>query len=463
MKEKEKILIVIPGDLYVRNYILTNVFSELEQLYECDFIASEEITIRASLESKSSFRGYYIVDSKMKALHQRIFNLMMWRYRNRSTSFLFRSNRTAPDFKRSIKAPYYRAPFRLLKWMILKPFINLRRKLIDIDFLYKKYEKYLKKKVKTNGKLRSFITSKKYSLVLLPASGYSVEGIDIAILCEELRMKSLFLVDNWDNLSSKTIIWKKPSHIGVWGEQSRQHAQEIQNFSDDSISILGTPRFDNYFSLRDSSLESHFTEDYILFVGTALNFDEESVLEEIDNIIDNNKDLWGNLKLVYRPHPWRQNSIQVKKTYGNHIITDPQILENSKDKSTRTQPNLDYYPSLIQNSKFVIGGLTSMLIESLIFHKQFLALVHKDESLVTNMRNTWKSFEHFRGLTKVEGVSFSLSKNDLEQEMINCWKNKESINTEKIDIDRDWYLHEDGFGYKSRLLSCVKNLIEATL
>ena len=90
-----------------------------------------------------------------------------------------------------------------------------------------------------------------------------------------------------------------------------------------------------------------------------------------------------------------------------------------------------------------------MLIESLIFHKQFLALVHKDESLVTNMRNTWKSFEHFRGLTKVEGDSFSLSKNDLEQEMINCWMNKVSINTEKIDIDRDWYLHEDGFGYKS--------------
>ena len=41
-----------------------------------------------------------------------------------------------------------------------------------------------------------------------------------------------------------------------------------------------------------------------------------------------------------------------------------------------------------------MGGLTTMLIESLIFHKPFLAFVHHDNKYISNMRNAWNFFEH---------------------------------------------------------------------
>ena len=106
-----------------------------------------------------------------------------------------------------------------------------------------------------------------------------------------------------------------------------------------------------------------------------------------------------------------------------------------------------------------MGGLTSMLIESLIFYKPFLAFVHNDKRYVSNMRNAWKYFEHFRGLSTTEGVFFSEHTNDVEISMIDCWKKREILDIKKLETDRDWFLYEDGSGYQKRLMSCI----EATL
>ena len=51
--------------------------------------------------------------------------------------------------------------------------------------------------VRPNPTLDSIIKDGNYDLVILPASGYAVEGIDIAWICEENNNKSLFLIDNW--------------------------------------------------------------------------------------------------------------------------------------------------------------------------------------------------------------------------------------------------------------------------
>ena len=57
---------------------------------------------------------------------------------------------------------------------------------------------------------------------------------------------------------------------------------------------------------------------------------------------------------------------KLKKT-----IIDKQLYTNyfKLDFKTSFQPNLKYYPALLSNAEFVLGGLTSMMIESLIFKK----------------------------------------------------------------------------------------------
>jgi len=110
-------------------------------------------------------------------------------------------------------------------------------------------------------------------------------------------------------------------------------------------------------------------------VGTALDFDEEAILALIDDVVEKNKNIWGDIKIIFRPHPWRQNNSAVESSYGVNIITDPQILAANNDKSTKIQPRLEYYSGLLG----LVGGL--------IFYKQFLAFVRDDSQHITNMRN----------------------------------------------------------------------------
>ena len=459
MTDKKKILIVISSNLFIRNYILTDAFSRLEMKYDCHYIANKNITIVNEIIDKNGFKEFYEIDKKTQKIHQNIFDALMWRYRDKSSSFLFRIMRATPSLKRVLSGPRGRIHLRLAKWMVIKPYILMKRMLLDVDQIYQWYFTKKISKIQPNSILRSYIERNKYSLVIFPSSAYDVEGIDIAWICEENNTNSLFLIDNWDNLSSKTIMWKRPSYLGVWGEQSRQHAVYIQGFKEKNITLLGTPRFNNYFKDRELKINNYFDHKYILFVGTALDFDEEGLLLIIDNVVEKYKKKWGNIKVIYRPHPWRQNNCQVKSSYGVNIFTDPQILALNNDKSIKTQPDLEYYSGLLKNAEFVMGGLTTMLIEGLIFRKQFLAFIHDNDKYVTNMANAWKYFEHFKNLDCVDAITLSYDKSDVEQKMIESWNKKETLLCSTIDKQRSWYLFNDEHSYKDRLSSCVDKLI----
>lgn len=458
-ENKKKILIVISGDLFIRNYLLTNAFSLLEENFECHYIANDETTIREPLELKSNFKGYYQIDSTMKKIHQNIFDLLMLKFQERSSSFKFRIMRTTPSLQLVFTGLKRRAPLRFLRWIFLKPFILFKRLAFKVPIIFNSYLSFLKNNLIINKDLYKYVNEYPFDLVIFPSSAYGPDGIDLSIICNQSSIKTLYLIDNWDNLSSKSILWEQPYHLGVWSEQSKQHAIEIQGMDSQKVSLLGTPRFENYFDTRFKLLDSHFDFKYVLFAGTALNFNEEKILAYIDAVIEKNLDLFGDLKVIYRPHPWRQNNCEVHDSYGKNIITDPQILSANNDKTTRTQPNLDYYPSLLQNAEYVMGGLTSMLIESLIFYKQFLVFIHEDDEYISNMRNAWNYFVHFQDLDKVEAIELSLSFHDIEKSMIHCWNNRDKMKKDLIDQDRSWYLFHNGENYQKRILGLTKKII----
>jgi len=459
INKKKKLLIVISGDLFIRNYLLTNAFSEIESHYDCHLVANIDTTIREDLMLKEGFKGFYEIDKRNKEGNQKIFDTLMLIYRKRSRSFLFRIKRAAPDFKRVKAGPKKRLILRFFRWIILKPFLIVKRTLLDFELINRLYLNKLLKNVNQNDGLKSYITACNYDLIIFPSSAYGADGIDVAKICNDNKIKSLFLVDNWDNLSSKSIMWQKPTYLGVWGEQSKEHAIKIQDIEKDNIFLMGTPRFDIYFKSRQSTEPSYFDFRYILFVGTALDFDEESLLGSIDDVIEKNKSVWGDIKIIYRPHPWRQNNIEVLSSYGVNIITDPQILDARNDKTTKFQPKLEYYPGLLKNAEFIMGGLTSMLIEGLIFRKQFLAFVHDDDKYISNMRNAWEYFEHFKGLDDMEALKFSYDETDIEKMMLKCWKERDLLDSDKIDQKRMWYLYNDEEYYQDRLLNLVNNLV----
>lgn len=458
---KEKILIVISKNEFIRNYVTTGAFTEIEKFYECKYLLSEAVSLSHDID-KDKLEIYKVIPNNQR-IHINIFNILMWKYQKVSSSFKFRVMRlmhldlTFPardnGFIKLIKVPV-----RLYRWILQCAFFFLLANKVTSAIALS----YYRSRLIENDSLTSVLTRSKFCLVIFPSSAYDPDGNDLLRVCKNMGIPSLFLIDNWDNLSSKSIMWLKPTMIGVWGEQSRQHAVNIQDFMPWQVKCIGTPRFDQYFKLRDQKLSKHFSFTYILFVGTALSFDEVGVLVRLNAIINENLGLFDNLKIVYRPHPWRQGYDKFFSGDLEHVVIDPQVdsIYSSQSFSADNQPELSYYPSLIKNAEFVIGGLTSMLIEALIFNKRFLAMVHDDGKNLTSQHNAYKYFMHFRGLEKIDEIKFCSELCDLENCFVETWNKRDFVDKRSLDMARQFFYYADDLKYSERLLELCDMAID---
>jgi hypothetical protein len=459
------ILVIIPSDLYVRNYLTTSALKSLQNSYKVSFLVSDTVKNLKPFHDKDF--DLYDHDQKNHKRHFYIFDLLMWRYRNKSSTFKFRLLRTQ-GFNLSIPSnTSFIVKFAKILWRIFRyVYLKARNYMLGSSFLFHPYFFYLKLRLKENSKIKSAIIKYSPDLIIMPCSAYDPDGNDVLSIANALEIKTFFLVDNWDNLSSKSIFWIKPNFLGVWGQQSLEHAIDIQGFSKEQIILLGTPRFNNYFKYRNQKLESPYNFKYVLFVGTALPFDEPKALKFYEDILEKNKNIFQGLKLIYRPHPWRHRSMfssarKIDQKNFQHIIVDKQIeaayLEDNTD--TSFQPSIDYYPALISNAEFVTGGLTSMLIESVIFRKIFLGLIHNDHKHFTSMHRVFKAYKHFEGIESMDAVRLCDNLDSLESAFLEAFQSKDKIDKSIIDNQRQYYYYFNNQDYSKVLKdSCDKIL-----
>ena len=420
---------------------------------------SSEITEFDELSSENL--NFFTPDHKSDAQHLRIFNLLMWRNRKKSISFAFRIKRfhqlklIFPHGTNFISR-LIKTFWRLLQWLL----IRFEAYVIASSPFFPMYLNLFIRNLKPHPLLKSVLEKVSPDLVIYPSSAYEAIGNDVISECKRLKIKSLFLIDNWDNLSSKSVLWQKPSYISVWGQQSKTHAIEIQGMHDKQIFTLGTPRFDSYFQLRDDELKSPYPFKYILFVGTTLPFNEAQALVAMNQAIDNNKSLFGDTKIIYRPHPWRQGKDSISQLTLNHVVIDEQLREaySKQDFSENIQPEISYYPKLLQNAEFVVGGLTSMVIEATIFRKPFVALVHEDGTPVSSPKNIYHNFTHFRDIDRMKNIIFCDSLDAIDVILEVAHKKKLNNRNEEIDADREHFYSNNNQAYCENLDSFCQTI-----
>lgn len=464
MTVKKKILIPINSDLYVRNYIRTGVLNQLTKSFDLFFIANKDLKNLNELNKLENFKGCFQYSHAEETRHRRILNTLMWRYRNKSKSFIYRlkwfsqilviKNKKIDTFKYSF--------LKFLNVLKFRIFIQFFGSLLIFPF----FKKFYMMKTTANSSLYHFVKTISPDIVLVPTQAQCSMDNDLIKICNQLKIKSIFLIDNWDNLSDKSVMWNKPDLIGVWGEQSKQHAIRIQQFQEDKVVNIGTPRFEHYFRERNNYHKSYFDFNYILFLGTALVFDEIKILKIIDNFIVKNKSKIPQTKIVYRPHPWRMGTDKIKLSEFKNIIIDPQIEKNYLEKNfvnTEFQPDINYYTSLIKNSNFVVGGLTSMIIESSIFYKKYVVTAFPERQF-NNQYNSLKYMVHFNELNYLNNLIITKNIDQLENALNKLFKEEnkeENIESEKktIDNQRRFFLFDDNKDYSSRLLDLVSKLI----
>jgi hypothetical protein len=323
--------------------------------------------------------------------------------------------------------------------------------------------KWYKARVALNYSLVDCIGEKNYDLVVCPVSGFDPDAFDLLDACTFNNVKTLFVVDNWDNVSSKTVYWKKPTHIAVWGQQSLTHAIQIHDFKEQQVSVLGAPRYANYFVDRTKSSESPTNFPYVLFLGTALLFDENSCLKELNEIVRLNQDRFPNLRILYRPHPFRQSTQISYEFLPEYVTLDSSLRHQENGVLQKYTPDLQHFSRILQHCEFVVGGLTSMLIEAAIFGKDFLALVHDDKVNLTSQHNVLSSYEHFADLHKLETIHFLHHLEDLNFAFQYLLSRREAKDLARIDASRSYFLFDDGRTFSKRLLDLSLQVIDSKI
>jgi len=208
---------------------------------------------------------------------------------------------------------------------------------------------------------------------------------------------------------------------------------------------------------------SPFNFSYILFCGCNLPFDEISALKQLDYIVSKHSDVFKDTKILYRPHPWRAqrecfdlfNKLDFKK-----VEIDPQVAEAyyRKDKSKGFQPDLKYYPVLLKNALFVVGPLTTMLIESLICGKEVLALAYDDGVHISSPHNAYRYYPHFHGIDRIEGLFLCERAKEIENYILGMMMREEKTDLFEIRNSLQYFVYNDSESYANRLKQIVDDI-----
>lgn len=420
-----KIAIILTSNLYNRNYIETGVVDFLAKNHNIQIFTTNDFTLK--IENSK----YIYVPKFFRFILSLLADYRTYIYRHKSSSFEYRI------FRRK-KTKNFSKRIRNLAFLGLSkiPFIYRIVSLL-IDLILFSYNIF---------KIDSL---KEFQLLLIPNSGFDPDAEFIVNRANFLGIRSILLIDNWDNLSSKGVIYYKPSELFVLSEQAKDHAVNIQGFRRESVKVIGTPRFEVY----RNQWSKIFNFRYILFAGGSLPFDEISFISRLELFCVKN-----NFKVIYRPHPWRQKH---DSNYFNRlnnlefVILDPQIKGVSiSSNNLEFQPELKYYNSLIRGSEFVITPLSTFILEGLLCDKNVVVVVENnvDTDHVTSPATVFSNYEHFKGIDNLPNVKLKTDTNDLDSILgLALEYNSRTSNNNELN----YYIHFSNETYFENLISNI--------
>lgn len=426
---------------------MSGAFDELLKNNDFKISLSDQVTLTNQTVPKSKLIEKYKISNINKQTIFTFNKIAMFASRKKSSTF-------------DIKAKAYQYNFKEY----------LTYQIFSKPYLYTWAKDYLQKKLRPNYSLEKIIKKYKPSLVVFPLTGTESTSYELILLSKKYIFKTLFLVNGWDNLSSKAVFLLKPDFLGVWGPQQLSDAVIIQEMEVEKCFLLGCARYEDYFKAKN--VKRFFPFKYIVYAGTQTAHDEITPLKLFDKTLEKLK--ITDLKIVYRPHPNREkrlgDDLFIKKDY-KHTFIDPQVEgdyfgnKQTREESATSQnfPKLDYNTSLLKNAQFIVSPLSSLILEAAIFDVPSLIPANSDDpnpiSPASHAR--WK---HFKGADQIPGWFVGKSYQEIEEKFVQMVKqfgssNKNNqFNTLSAAIKK--YLYFDNRSYAQRLLEVV-NIIQS--
>lgn len=231
---------------------------------------------------------------------------------------------------------------------------------------------------------------------LLIISGGSFTNIENIFLhyASKNHCKTGLIIDNWDNLSSKSIFAYKPNIVGVWGECMKKDAEMIHDFDSAFTRIIGSSRVNRH---HDEVLGLAL-KPQILFVGSSRKYFDELELLKYTAVLAAEY----SYKVIYRPHPITY--VEDLKLFNSSTLSSvPNILIETNYYAGKSNPQMYSSDSLeslvtsIKESYFIVASHSTVIVESLYFGKRVISY-SPDESREVGVHSVWNSYTHLSDL-----------------------------------------------------------------
>lgn len=400
--------VFIHDDEFFLRFVRTDAFTALEEHHDLTYVV-----LQSSEMCKQWGDDFTDVLRKVERLpfYPERFNLWIElfdvsciRYRDRSSSFEVRIQESNPGSTQRGE--------RLRK--LARPEV------------YDSYRRAVEQDMGLHPDILSLTLRERPDFFVLPSALLDHVTDDVLQIAEALSVPTLLLVAGWDNLSSKGLLYHHPTSVGVWGEQSKRHAVQIQGLDPERVHIVGAPHYEGFRIDPKTDRCALRTElgvppegKLILFAGTFRLFDETELLQKIDQAIDS-----GTLPVhvLYRPHPWRAG----RQSEGNffdfawrHVSIDPVMADTyrfGKENNTFITPNdfllrLSHLSKVYQAVDAVISPMSTVLLEAMLYGLPIMAVAFGDG------KHSWSADKvsrmcHFKELYDVPGIIVCRNRDD---------------------------------------------------
>lgn len=389
MTDSRKLLVVLGMDFHFRSYWSTNLHDNLSRNFSVEYAISREIP-RTAVPLGAKF--FIFQSSKLaEKLFDPLLNASLVRNRNKSSSFRFR-------IERMLRGDYEtKLGFDLagVGRLSLAATAALPGVFYLLGMIYRALNYAPKTLIQAlEGSNAPLIVC--WAQSMEPATQISLN------LAKRVSAKTVFVFDNWDNLSSKAVMPRKPDFTVCFGEQSKSFASKIHGQSESRIFPLGSARFDVYGEL-DGASESQ--RESILVAGSSIALEDVDRLEVIDTYLaDSCDETLKSFKFLYRPHPVPQGlGLDVNKWKYKHIQLDP-TLSRLRAGSLVKWDSQENTARQLAKHKIVVAGPTTLILEALLSGCFVILPTFQTRGVRTTTLKMLAQLEHLKGIESLSNL-----------------------------------------------------------
>ena len=173
-------LILIGTDGYIRNFVDNGAFSEIED-EDTYYLAASSVKNLDTLRKHKNYLGTIDLDGRRANLHMELSYILMVGYRGRSSTFRIK---TEARFRGTLRLKY---------------------KVLGAPVVRNLVKSFILRSAGMNLTLQRILLDVKPDLVIAPSAVTDSLLIDMARLGKTMGIPTIFLINGWDNLSSKLV------------------------------------------------------------------------------------------------------------------------------------------------------------------------------------------------------------------------------------------------------------------